>query len=465
MADRLTAYIDGDRAGVFTQNSAGVSFVFDEAWRHDARRLELSLSMLKSRREHIGSAPLNYLWNLLPDNVSVLQRWGTRFSVSPRNPVALLAHVGMDTAGAVQLSVDDGPVLETPSSLEPIGVDEIEAHIQQLRQDPQAWLFPGHESGYFSLAGAQPKFALAQTGDGWSVPIGRAASTHIFKPGIAGLSHSDLNEHLTMTAAGLLGLDVAASSIERFGEETAIVITRYDRIRDDDHGVRRIHQEDFAQARGIHPASKYQNEGGPGIFDIVASIRDARGRDSDAGVRRFFEATLFNWAALGTDAHAKNYALLHDRGMGPRLAPLYDLASALAYPDLRTRNARLAMSYGRHYSQFEIEPRHIFADADAIGLESDWVVARANEIVDGLANAYSEAAVAAQLSGEDAAFAATLIDQVQGRARHLRRELDRTPSPPMTTRSRRGSAQLRNKDTAGKGNPGAFAKPADGSCP
>ncbi len=426
MSAQLTAYIDGRRVGEFTRNRAGaVVFTFDEDWRRGARRLELSLSMPKTRREHHGDAPLNYLWNLLPDREAVLERWGTKFGVNPRNPMALLAHVGMETAGAVQLADTDTETdtLTGPTGNEPISASEVAAHIRQLRTDPDAWLLPGHNAGYFSLAGAQSKFALSRDADGhWSVPTGRAASTHILKPGIRGLERSELNEHLSLTAAGLLGLDAAETAIARFDDESVIVVRRYDRVLAADGTVTRLHQEDFAQATGTHPVGKYQNEGGPGIEKIVTLIRGARGKDPDSA-NRFFQAALFNWAALGTDAHAKNYSLLHSATDGPRLAPLYDVATALPYPDTNTRNTKLAMSFGHHYRQREIEARHIVADATALGFDPDWAHDRAAAIVDGLADAYSQAARDADLSGDDAAFAAQIVDESAARTARLRAEL------------------------------------------
>jgi len=424
MSTQLTAYIDGRRVGTFSRDGSGpVTFTFDEEWRRGARRLELSLSMPKTRRQHTGTAPLNYLWNLLPDSEAVLERWGAKFGVSPRNPMALLAHVGMDTAGAVQLADSDAEHLTGPSGNEPISAAEIAEHIRQLRADPEAWLLPGHNAGYFSLAGAQSKFALARAADGgWSVPTGRAASTHILKPGIRGLDRSDLNEHLSLAAAARLGLNTADTEIERFEDESVIVVRRYDRARAPDGTVTRLHQEDMAQATGTHPVGKYQNEGGPGVEQIVTLIREARGKDAGSP-GRFYEATVFNWAALGTDAHAKNYSILHSTRDGPSLAPLYDVATALPYPDINTRDAKLAMSFGRHYRLREIEARHVIADGAALGFDPGWARDRAVAIVDGLADAYSAAARDANLTGDDAAFAATVVDGVAVRADRLRREL------------------------------------------
>ena len=468
MSAQLTAYIDGRRVGQFTRDGGGpITFTFDDAWRRSARRLELTLSMPKSRRQHTGAAALNYLWNLLPDSEAVLERWGTKFGVSPRNPMALLAHVGMDTAGAVQLVETDEETLTGPTGNEPITAEEIAAHIRQLRTDPEAWLIPGHDAGYFSLAGAQSKFALARAADGeWSVPTGRAASTHILKPGIRGLERSDLNEHLSLAAASLLGLSSADTAIELFEDESVIVVRRYDRTLAEDGTVTRLHQEDMAQATGTHPVGKYQNEGGPGIEKIVTLIRGARGKDAGSA-DRFFEATIFNWAALGTDAHAKNYSLLHSANDGPRLAPLYDVATALPYPDINTRSTKLAMSFGRHYRQYEIEARHVIADAVALGFDADWAHDRAVAIVDGLADAYSEAARAANLTGDDAAFAGQIVDEAAVRSARLCRELDTlstSPAPASTSTAASADAPTTSgsgQTRAGNGRFGRKAAPSE----
>ncbi len=422
MTDVLAAYVDGQRVGTFTSVGGRVAFSFDNEWRHRARRMELSLSMPKSLQRHEGAAPVNFLWNLLPDSERVLERWGQRFQVSPRNPMALLSYVGKDTAGAVQLTEDDASTLEAPGRLEPITNKEIAAHIRQLRDDPDAWFVPGHGDGYFSLAGAQSKFALARTGEGWAVPTGHAASTHIFKTGIRGLDRSDLNEHLSLSAAGRLGLSVVRSEIARFEDETVIIVERYDRGVGENGEVKRIHQEDFAQAAAIHPSLKYQSQGGPGINQVTSIIRTARGRDRRSA-ERFFEATLFSWAALATDAHAKNYSLVHSDTDGPSLAPLYDVATALPYPDINDRKAKLAMSFSGHYRQREIELRHIMSEGVRAGFEEEWIRDRAETIVTGLADAYSDAAASAELAGNDSVFAARIVDAAAERASHLSQEV------------------------------------------
>lgn len=426
----LTAYLNGVRVGWFEQLKTGaVVLEYDRAWQRDGGRRELSLSLPKSRRRHDGDEPVNYLWNLLPDNDEVLRRWGRKFGVSPGNPVKLLAHVGLDAAGAVQLvdsETHDEPELQGERGCTPITEAEIAEHLRELRADPSAWVNTQQAEGYFSLPGAQGKFTLMRTADGWATPKGITPSTHIVKPGINGLARSDLNEHLTMRAADLLGLHVASSHVIRFEDQSAIVIERFDRLPGADGTMQRLHQEDFAQATGIHPSVKYQAEGGPGIATIGNLIWEYFGRNANQDVHRFFEATLFNWAALGTDAHAKNYALRYGLGVTdrPQLAPLYDLGSALAYPDINNRRAKVAMSFGGHYRASEIEPRHIRAEAEGIGLDPVWATDRAREYVEGLPDAFSDAVAELNLEGEDAAFATRLVDAAAHRSANLLRQLD-----------------------------------------
>jgi serine/threonine-protein kinase HipA len=63
-------------------------------------------------------------------------------------------------------------------------------------------------------------------------------------------------------------------------------------------------------------------------------------RVADQTLARFFDALAWNWLIAGTDAHAKNYSLLLAGGQ-VRLAPLYDIASALPYE--HERGLRFAM--------------------------------------------------------------------------------------------------------------------------
>lgn len=105
------------------------------------------------------------------------------------------------------------------------------------------------------------------------------------------------------------------------------MVERYDRIRQRDRWVR-IHQEDLCQALGIHPARKYENEGGPNAAKIVELLR-SQSSAPEEDISSFVDSLIFNWLIAGTDAHAKNFSLLLGSQGAVRLAPFYDLASVL----------------------------------------------------------------------------------------------------------------------------------------
>ncbi len=63
----------------------------------------------------------------------------------------------------------------------------------------------------------------------------------------------------------------------------------------------------------------------------------------------FLDSIAYNWLIAGTDAHGKNYALLIGSEGRVRLAPLYDLASVLPYPDIDIERAKLSMKLGGEY--------------------------------------------------------------------------------------------------------------------
>ena len=161
------------------------------------------------------------------------------------------------------------------------------------------------------------------------------------------------NEHFCLRLAGELGFPTASSSVQYFGDCPVITVERYDRIRQSD-GVIRVHQEDLCQALACKPQSKYQNQGGPSpaqILDIIRQYSTSRAMDEE----RFVDSLVLSWLIGGTDAHAKNFSILIAAGRRVRLAPLYDLSSALPYPkQVDLRRATLAMKIGGTYKLREV---------------------------------------------------------------------------------------------------------------
>lgn len=371
--DELAVWIGGAYAGRLHRRDADIDFSYDTSYR-TARTPALSASMPKSRSDHGGNVAGRWIDNLLPDNDDVRQRWARHFGEGRVDAFNLLRHMGADCAGAVQiLPVDTSP--DTDAGTESVDDAAIEQRLRELRRDPAEWNF-ADQGGRWSLGGGQGKFALAQRPDGsWETPTGRAASTHIFKVGVTAFADGDAVEYTTMRAAELLGIPVAQTTLRQFGDQTAMISRRFDRLVDQAGNVRRVHQEDMCQAHGLSRALKYESDGGPSVASISELMRDVVDpRDLAASRELFAKALLFNWLVVGTDAHAKNYALLH---LGPRvrLAPLYDLAgAALVYHPNQVRyHGKLAMKMGGRYTIRDIAERHIVRTAVTVGVDPEWM--------------------------------------------------------------------------------------------
>ncbi len=178
----------------------------------------------------------------------------------------------------------------------------------------------------------------------------KRAHHHILKPSTGEFDGLAENEHFCLRLAANLGLSVAKSYVEYFGEHPVFVVKRYDRIEDKrSQEIIRVHQEDFCQALAISPHLKYQNQGGPSPADVVGLLRDYSSKPS-VDIWRFIEALALNLMIAGTDGHAKNYSLMIAPNQKVRLAPFYDMISSLPYPAIvNPRKAKLAMKIGGEY--------------------------------------------------------------------------------------------------------------------
>jgi serine/threonine-protein kinase HipA len=382
MEQRLVVLLNGRMMGEVRRDKRNkLSFAYDADWKMDSSAMPLSLSLPLSRAEHAGDPIESFIWGLLPDNELVLERWAKSFHVSARNPFALIAQVGEDCAGAAQFVRPErlGELLAGPHQPVQWLTDvQVAMRLRTLRQDPAAWRLP-QDTGQFSLAGAQAKTALLFQDGRWGVPSGRMPTTHILKPPSPEFDGHAENEHFCLTLAQALGLPAARSKVQRFGHEVAIVVERYDRVTLDDGHIARAHQEDMCQALGVMPTSKYQSEGGPRPAEIAALLRE-NSSEPQEDVATFVDALVFNWLIGGTDAHAKNYSVLHGSGGKLRLAPLCDLASALPYGQLDERKLKLAMRMGREYLLKNVGLRqwqHVESD---LRLQADSLVPRARKL-------------------------------------------------------------------------------------
>ena len=88
-------------------------------------------------------------------------------------------------------------------------------------------------SGHWTvqLGRGTTKDALLFERQRWGVPSGRVPTTHILKPATGEWNGHAENQHFSLHLARAAGLIVPNSTVQHFGDEIAIVVERYDRVR------------------------------------------------------------------------------------------------------------------------------------------------------------------------------------------------------------------------------------------
>ena len=385
--DSLVVWMNGLRVGVWTRRRQGAqAFQYDAQWilSPAARVLSLSLPFTTDNSPHRGKAVENYFDNLLPDNEAIRRRIRARFSTESGDAFDLLAAIGRDCVGAVQLL----PEGHAPGNVERIEAESLsEDQVEQAIADnlTGSRTLGQVEQGDFriSLAGAQEKTALLFHRKRWCRPLGATPTTHILKLplGTIGnlqvdMSDSVENEWLCSKIVSAFGLKIASCDIKTFGARKVLVVERFDRAMQPSGWIARLPQEDFCQAMGLPPSQRYESDGGPGMRDILRVLDASASVMSDK--TDFVRAQILFWMLAATDGHAKNFSIGHERGGSYRMTPLYDVLSAWPIigrgsKHLDWRKATMAMavrSKNVHWKLSEIQARHWDAVARAAGLGS-----------------------------------------------------------------------------------------------
>ncbi|MDH6238583.1 HipA domain-containing protein [Cryobacterium sp. CG_9.6] len=397
MSRKLSVYLDGTRAGSLHQSATGnTTFRYTGDYTGSGTATPLSLSMPLSRREHPSRVVTPFLQGLLPDSPTKLDQLSRKYRTSAANPFGLLAHFGRDAAGAVQIlppGEDSSDAATRQGDVTELSDAEVGEVIADLIENADTWGGVRTDM-HWSLPGAQPKVALFRFDDGrWGTPNDSTPTTHILKPAIWPYTNHDVNEHVTMAAARLLGLSVARSELMTTDRgDRVFVSTRYDRRQRNRPAGRwaRLHQEDLCQALSVAPMRKYQQDGGPGVNQIAGlfdTLSDPR--DQADSRRRFFDALVFNVSAACTDAHAKNFSMLLV-GRRATLAPLYDVGTHALYPSKDP--LRSAMKLDDEYTLDAIGMPELLKAATKLRIPADVAEARVTHIRSNLAGAFADAA-------------------------------------------------------------------------
>ena len=368
---------------LFKEPSGAVSFRYDDGWLSWDNAIPLSMSLPLREDPYRGEPVAAVFENLLPDSEILRRRVAERVGARGADAYSLLSRIGRDCVGAMQFIPQDEGTDNDATGIRGsvINDQEIEKLLKNLVRAP---LGVGGDSDFrISVAGAQEKTALLQYNGKWWKPHGTTPTTHILKPQIGtlpngiDLSNSVENEYYCLKVMAAFGLPMNAAEMVIFGETKTLVIERFDRKWTADGRLLRIAQEDFCQALSCPPSLKYQNQGGPGMVDILKFLK---GSDSPAEDQKLFlKAQVLFWLIGATDGHAKNFSIFLGRGGRFKLTPFYDVLTA--HPSLDDRQIerkqlKLAMSVGesRHYRIDEIKGHHFIQTAQRAGLPSQLAI-------------------------------------------------------------------------------------------
>jgi serine/threonine-protein kinase HipA len=384
----LTLWANGDYVGRWTLTARGdMELQYDAGWLASPRGRPISLSLpFNFDNEPLkGDNVAHYFEGLLPDSDAIRKRVAARFKTGSTEAFDLLAAIGRDCVGALQL-LPEGEAPAGVDRIDGVVVDDeaIERHLLEVvAPDRFAGARDPDDDFRISLAGAQEKDAFLWWNGKWMKPRGATPTTHIFKLplGLVGGRRADFstsvdNEWLCLRLFKAYGLPAAEARIGTFGQQRVLVVERFDRsVSADGTRLFRLMQEDFCQATGTSPLLKYENEGGPGLtqlFTLVQQSLDA-GRD----LRVLMASQILFWMLRAPDGHAKNFSIQLQAGTAGRfrLTPVYDVMSAWpvigpgpnqwAAQDLKLAMALLGRN--RHYQMQNIQRRHFNSTAKKVG--------------------------------------------------------------------------------------------------
>ncbi|WP_354682598.1 type II toxin-antitoxin system HipA family toxin [Cupriavidus necator] len=344
----LEVHLYGRLCGYLCEAGGNVRFVPSEAYRGDADRPTLSLSITvpteagRKATSEVLDNPFHpaiystghelppYFAGLLPEGELRKRLEVTRSNPDDKDDFGILASAGNDLPGAVVAIPAD--IDSLPEYARTFGVtggaDNLKIAVVE-----------GATEGAASVSGVQNKLALStvQKGERYTLPTRGKLSDIIAKLPAKNDDAQVFNEFISMRLAAAAGVNVAPTRVlpmstidveglaDSLGADLHyLAVDRFDRTP-----AGHVHAEDGCQMLGRMPAKKYANVGA--YIQLVATLY----RLSPSGVenvRQFFLRQAVNTLIGNSDAHLKNFSVIYHNGILPELSPAYDIVCVAALP-------------------------------------------------------------------------------------------------------------------------------------
>ncbi len=228
--------MNGRLVGYLRKLSSGaLKFQYAPEWLATSGARPISLSLPLKAAAYEGDRVYNFFDNLLPDSERIRAMIQARFQMTSNQPFDLLAAIGLDCVGAIQLCAGQAVTDVEKVLTQPLTTPEIVKILEGYRTAPLGML-ESIDDFRISVAGAQEKTALLWHDGQWCLPKGATPTSHLFKLPIGAIGHANLdlsasceNEWLCLEIAKAFGFDTARAEVQQFDTVKALVVERFDR--------------------------------------------------------------------------------------------------------------------------------------------------------------------------------------------------------------------------------------------
>lgn len=294
------------------------------------------------------------LSNLLPEGaLRDLISQGLKIYID--NEFQIFSYFGQDLPGAL---------IATPMEPEEVPMSILTTHGKAKAVKHKV----SEQENKFSLAGVQMKFSMKEKDGRYNLTKNGGLGDWIIKTPSTNHKHVPLNEYTAMSLSDLAGVDIPDIKLIELSEldnlpqinlpdeKLAFAIKRFDR-----EGNTRIHMEDFAQVLAKYPHEKYNSAS----YEQIGKVIYDYSGDGLADAQQFARRLLVNILLANGDAHLKNWSLLYQDQITPRLSPAYDIVTTSVYMEGETK---YALTLGKTKEWFSVTEEHFQVWANKSGI-------------------------------------------------------------------------------------------------
>ena len=357
-------------------------FVFADEYKADLKRPSLSITThpkFPNAHDNMQDPWVTrqrlhpVLSNLLPEG-ALRDYLAQSLKTHVDNEFDILAHLGQDLPGAL-----------IATSMQP---EDVPPGILEKHLNAQVIEYVANDNvSKFSLAGVQMKFSMSKKDGRFNVSNSNEMGNWIIKTPSTKHPFVPYNEYTAMRLAELAGVDipeiqlVLVSQLDNLpairlpDEDYAFAIKRFDRIENETAISERVHMEDFAQVLAKYAHEKY----GSANYRQIGEVIYKYSKEGLIDIKKYIKRLLVNILLANGDAHLKNWSLIFQDKVNPRLSPAYDILTTSVYVN---NEKEFALNLAKTKNWFEVSKEHFHYLGNKLGVPEKLIELSLNETID-----------------------------------------------------------------------------------